>query len=105
MLHEIVSFLKDYKAQDALFNICRFMKGKYRWLKPARWSGRLQGPEELPGKCACPGWVSHEPLLRKDKTSAPAEYPEGLVEYAVLVVKTFKQNLHRRYNSRRNKGR
>ena len=70
------------------------MQGKHRWLKPARWSGRLQDLEELAGKCACPSWVVHEILRGKYKTSAAAEYPAALAErYANLVIKVFKQNL------------
>jgi hypothetical protein len=94
LLPEIVDFLKVYQAQDAFFNSCIYMQGKYRWLKPARWSGRLQDLEELAGKCSCPSWVVHEMLRGKDKTAAAAEYPAALAErYANLVIKVFKQNL------------
>ena len=94
LLPEIVDFLKVYQAQNAFFNSCIYMQGKHRWLKPARWSGRLQDLEELAGKCACPSWVVHEILRGKDKTSAAAEYPAALAErYANLVIKVFKQNL------------
>ena len=94
LLPEIVDFLKVYQAQNAFFNSCIYMQGRHRWLKPARWSGRLQDLEELAGKCACPSWVVHEILRNKDKTSAAAEYPAALAErYANLVIKVFKQNL------------
>ena len=94
LLPEIANFLKEYQAVDARFNTCRYMSGKIRWLKPARWSGRLAGLDSLSGKCSCPGWVTHDALLGKDKTSAAAEYPEELADrYAALVMKVFKQNL------------
>ena len=93
-LPEVATFMDKYKAVIAEFNTCRYMGGKSRWWKPAKWGGRLQGLEDLSGKCQCPGWVSHEPLTGKSKTALAAAYPKMLCEkYAKLVIKTFKQNL------------
>ena len=70
------------------------MEGKDRWWKPAKWGGRLQGLEELSGRCQCPNWVNHVPLTGKSKTSSAAAYPKLLCsKYAKLVIKVFKQNL------------
>eukprot|EP00435_Cladocopium_sp_Y103_P052950 s2244_g16.t2 len=83
LLPKLQSFLKDYQAVGAKFNTCIFMSGKYRSLP-----GRLQGLEELPGKCNCPSWVwvVHEALIGRDKTSAVGEDLQTECAAGVLAV-------------------
>ena len=93
-LPEVAEFMRKYKCVTAEFNSCRYMEGKERWWKPAKWGGRLQGLEDLSGRCQCPNWVSHVTLTGKSKTASAAAYPKALCsKYAKLVVKIFKQNL------------
>ena len=93
-LPEVAEFMDKFKGVVAEFNTCRYMDGKNRWWKPAKWGGRLQGLEELSGKCQCPSWVNHEALTGKSKTALAAAYPALLCEkYAKLVIRVFKQNL------------
>ena len=93
-LPEIKAFMKKWSGVEANFNTCTYQEGKIRWKKPARFGGRLAGLGGLSRVCKCPGWVTHESLTGKDKTSKAAQYPKGLVKaYAELVVNLWKKQL------------
>ncbi len=93
-LPEIKSFMKKWAGVEANFNTCAFQEGKFRWKKPARFGGRLAGLKDLSRVCKCPGWVTHESLTGKEKTSKAAQYPTALAKaYAELVVNLWKKQL------------
>ena len=93
-LPEIKSFMKKWSGVEANFHTCTYQEGKLRWKKPARFGGRLAGLNGLSKVCKCPGWVTHESLTGKDKTSKAAQYPKALAKaYAELVVNLWKKQL------------
>ena len=93
-LPEIKSLMKKWSGTEANFNTCTYQEGKLRWKKPARFGGRLAGLNGLSRVCKCPGWVVHESLTGKDKTSKAAQYPRALAKaYAELVVNLWKKQL------------
>lgn len=86
--------MKKRGCVQADYNTCSFQEGKFRWKKPGRIGGRLANLSPMSKVCKCPGWITHEPLTGKAKTSKAAQYPRKLArEYAELVVELWKKQL------------
>ena len=95
MLPEVVAFIKDLDAMEAVFNTCAFQaSSRLKWFKPGKFVGRLGGLQSLSRKCSCPAGFKHQPLVGKERTELAAEYPAELCrEVAQLIVKAWKRTL------------
>lgn len=78
-LSELIRFVELFHTRNAFFNTCAFQQDlKVRWFKPGRFTGCLNGLENLGRKCTCLHWVVHEALVGKQKTAKAAQYPKEL---------------------------
>lgn len=95
-LGEIKEAFKSMKGETVDFNTCAYQTTKKRWLKSARWGGKMDGGlKDLSRVCKCPAWVIHESLVGKKRTEAAGEYPELFWrEIAIKVVRAWKRVLN-----------
>ena len=71
MLPEVVAFVKDLDAAEAVFNTYAYhTSSRLKWFV-----GRMGGLQSLSRKCRCPSGFRHQQLVGKVRTEAAAEYP------------------------------
>ena len=76
MLPEVVAFVKDLDAAEAVFNTCAYQtSSRLKWFRPGKFVGRMGGLQSLSRKCSCPSGFRHQQLVGKVRTEAAAEYP------------------------------
>ena len=95
-LPESKQFSEQFNILWVEYNTCAYQqRERVRWFKPGRFAGRLRGLEELIRPCTCPSGFERQPLKKKEKTAAAAEYPRELCEaYTKLVVTAWKTTLN-----------
>lgn len=76
-LPEIQRDMDQMRGKTVDFHTCAYMEDKFRYLKPARWGGKLDGVESLSKVCKCPPWVK-DTFSRKAPRRTSRAYPRLL---------------------------